>query len=100
MAVAIWLVRRIALRTFAACELSVASGSDMPRIATAACNTRIGSVAFGMSLNAAINSRGISRAAVSATVRPSSCAALGSSPYRSRYVTSSNVALRASSSMS
>ncbi len=80
MAVAIWLVRRIALRTFAAWELSTASGSDMPSMATVACSVRIGSVAFGINLSAAMTSRGISREAVRPTVRPSSCAAFGSSP--------------------
>ena len=45
---AIWLVSRTAFRRLAAGELSVASGSCMPRIATAACSTRIGSVSFGI----------------------------------------------------
>src|SRR3989338_4240717 len=63
MAVASWLVSRAALRRLAACERSVASGSCMPRMATAACSTRMGSVSFGMSRKASTSAAGIGRAA-------------------------------------
>ncbi len=65
MAVANWLVRRTDLRRLAARELSVASGSCMPRIATAAWSTRMGSVSRGMRAKARTSASGMGRAAAS-----------------------------------
>ncbi len=84
MAVVNWLVRRTDLRRLAARELSVASGSCMPRIATAAWSTRMGSVSRGMRAKARISASGMGRAAASSAWNRSRGARAGSSSCQSR----------------
>ena len=84
IAVANWLVRRTDLRRLAARELSVASGSCMPRIATAAWSTRMGSVSRGMRAKARISASGMGRAAASSAWNFSRGPRAGSSSCQSR----------------
>jgi hypothetical protein len=98
--VGIFAVSRIALRRFAGSELSSASGSWSESPETAVRSAAMASASAGKPRSMSRIGSEIACSAASSRCSPSSSSRFGSRPFQRRYATSSNVVLRARSSIS